>query len=224
MALQIPRPRRRAKPPALIADTAYVELRDRIVTLRLPPGASLREDELMRDLRLGRTPLREAIKRLSLEALVEVRPRRGTYVTAVHAADIVHIAEVRAELEPQAARLAAERMDDDDRARAVALAAEIAAAEGLDHEAAMRLDERVHRLLWETARNPHLTDTLDRLWALSLRVWYMVLERLPGLDAAVHDQGALLDAVIAGDGERAAALMREHVQGFEEHLLDLFAE
>src|SRR5918994_7536804 len=95
----------------LIAERAYRELRDRIVTLRLPPGTVLREDDLMAELAIGRTPLREAVKRLALENLVAVRPRRGTFVSAVHAADIVHITEVRAELEGYAALLAARRMD-----------------------------------------------------------------------------------------------------------------
>ena len=81
---------------ALIADRAYVALRDRIVTLRLPPGTALREDRLMDELGLGRTPLREAVKRLALEGLVDVRPRSGTFVTEVEAHDIVHISEVRA--------------------------------------------------------------------------------------------------------------------------------
>ena len=53
----------------------------------------------MRELEIGRTPLREAVKRLALKSLVEIRPRRGTYVTDVNVADIVHITEVRAELE-----------------------------------------------------------------------------------------------------------------------------
>src|SRR5688572_32761974 len=105
----------------LFADRAYFELRDRIVTLRLPPGTALIEDALMRELGIGRTPLREAVKRLALENLVEIRPRRGTYVTDVNVADIVHITEVRAELEGQAAQLAAMRMDDGPRARAEAL-------------------------------------------------------------------------------------------------------
>src|SRR5918992_2002729 len=96
----------------LVAERAYAELRDRIVTLRLAPGTVLREDELMRELAIGRTPLREAVKRLALENLVAVQPRIGTYVTSVDAADIVHISEVRAELEAQAAELTARRMDD----------------------------------------------------------------------------------------------------------------
>jgi DNA-binding GntR family transcriptional regulator len=99
----------------LVAERAYVELRDRIVTLRLAPGTTLREDELMREMAIGRTPLREAVKRLALENLVAVQPRRGTFVTDVEAADIMNITEVRAELEGYAAELAAMRMDGEAR-------------------------------------------------------------------------------------------------------------
>jgi DNA-binding GntR family transcriptional regulator len=208
----------------LIADRAYIAMRDRIVTLRLEPGTALREDELMRTLGLGRTPLREAIKRLALEGLVEVRPRSGTYVTDVQATDIVHIAEVRAELEAQAARLAAKRMNDALRANAAALDAELQAIEGTTGiDAYMRLDERVHHFVWEAAANPYLLDALERLWALSLRIWHLVLERVAALPAAVHEQRALLDALVAGDARRAGARMREHVQAFEAEILEAFS-
>jgi DNA-binding GntR family transcriptional regulator len=208
----------------LIADRAYTAMRDRIVTLSLPPGAALREDELMRTLGLGRTPLREAVKRLALEGLVEVRPRSGTYVTPVEATDIVHIAEVRAELEAQAARLAAKRMNDALRATALALDAELQAIEGTTGiDAYMRLDERVHHFVWEAAGNPFLLDALERLWALSLRIWHLVLERVAALPAAVHEQRALLDALVAGDARRAGARMREHVQAFEAEILESFS-
>ena len=109
----------------LIAERAYHELRDRIVTLRLPPGTVLREDELMRELQIGRTPLREAVKRLALENLVAVQPRRGTFVSPVEASDIVHITEVRAELEGYAAELAALRMSAETRALAEAMLREV---------------------------------------------------------------------------------------------------
>lgn len=207
----------------LIADRAYSELRDRIVTVRLPPGAGLREDELMRELAVGRTPLREAVKRLALEGLVDVRPRSGTYVTPVHAGDIVHIAELRGELEAQAARLGARRMADAHRAVATQLDAELEAIAGSAHTVAyMRLDERVHRLVWAAAGNPYLLDELERLWALSLRIWYLVLDRVPTLPAAVGGQRALLAALCAGNGRRAGALMREHVREFEAEILEAF--
>ena len=203
----------------LSADRAYFALRDRIVTLRLPPGASLRENDLMRDLGIGRTPLREAIKRLALEHLVDVRPRRGTYVTDIDVADIVHITEVRAELEGQAARLAATRMGDDTRAEAEALIAEIEGVASNDGDSLMRLDERVHRLVWHASGNPYLRETVEGYFALSLRVWHLVLDRVPGLSATVHDQRRLLEALLARDGGLAGALMRDHVLTFQREVL-----
>jgi len=208
----------------LLAERAYATMRDLIVTLRLPPGTALREDELMRSLTLGRTPLREAVKRLALEGLVEVRPRSGTYVTDIEATDIVHIAEVRAELEPAAARLAARRMDDRLRAVAAQLDAELEAIEGtFGIDAYMRLDERVHHFVWEAAGNPYLVDALERLWALSLRIWHLVLERVAALPAAVHEQRALLHALVAGDEALAEARMLVHVQAFETEIMEAFS-
>jgi DNA-binding GntR family transcriptional regulator len=206
----------------LISERAYAELRDRIVTLRLAPGTVLREDELMSALAIGRTPLREAIKRLALENLVAVQPRSGTYVTSVDAADIVHISEVRAELEAHAAELAARRLDDELRARFEALLARIAAAEHTDQDALMSLDESIHRLVWEGSRNPYLIETLERYFALSLRVWYVVLDRVPTLGAAVLDHARLIETILAGDAARARALMREHVAAFEREIVAAF--
>ncbi|MGH2989204.1 MAG: GntR family transcriptional regulator [Solirubrobacterales bacterium] len=205
-----------------IAERAYFELRDRIVTLRLPPGAALVEEGLMKELRIGRTPLREAIKRLALENLVEVRPRRGTYVTEVNVADIVHITEVRAELEGHAAQLAAMRMEDARRAEAEALLAELEALDPHDSDTLMHIDERVHRLTWETAGNPYLLDTLEGYFALSLRIWYLVLDRVPGLWTAVHEQREMIQALLARDGPRAGALMKEHVLTFQREIVVAF--
>jgi DNA-binding GntR family transcriptional regulator len=207
----------------LIAERAYLQLRDQIVTLQLPPGGMLREDALMRELGIGRTPLREAVKRLALENLVEVQPRRGTFVTHVDVADIVHITEVRVELEAQAAELAALRMDADARARAEALVAELESLHSEDHDALMRFDQRIHRFVATTSRNPYLAETLERYFALSLRVWYVVLDRVPGLGGAVHDQERMLEALLARDPPRARALMREHVLAFQREILAAFS-
>jgi DNA-binding GntR family transcriptional regulator len=208
----------------LEADRAYVDLRDRIVTLSLAPGTVLREDELMRDLDVGRTPLREAVKRLALENLVAVQPRRGTFVTPVEADDIVNISEVRAELEGYAAALAAERLDDGHRAAAEALLREVAdLAESGDQDWLMRFDERIHRFTWEAAGNPYLVETLERYFTHSLRIWYLVLDRLPGLGHAVHDQAHLVEALLRGDADKARAIMKEHVLDFQRELLAAFS-
>ncbi len=208
----------------LIAERAYAELRSRIVTLRLPPGTLLREDELMRELGIGRTPLREAVKRLALENLVSVQPRSGTFVTGVDAADIIHISEVRAELEAQAAELAARRMEPELRSRAEDMLEQVRALErAADADELMRLDESIHRLIWDGSHNPYLVETLERYFQLSLRVWYVVLDRVPGLGASVVDQARLLEAVLDRDPARARSLMREHVLAFEREIMAAFS-
>jgi DNA-binding GntR family transcriptional regulator len=208
----------------LIAERAYDELRSRIVTLRLAPGTLLREDELMRELRIGRTPLREAVKRLALENLVAVQPRSGTFVTGVDAADITHISEVRAELEAQAAELAARRMEPELRERAEAMLESVRGLErSTDTDELMRLDESIHRLIWGGSHNPYLIETLERYFVLSLRVWYVVLDRVPGLGASVVDQAHLLEAVLDRDPVRARSLMREHVLAFEREIMAAFS-
>ena len=80
-----------------------------IVSLELAPGSAIKEPELTARLGIGRTPVREALRRLALERLVEVYPRRGMFVTTVDVRDLARLCEVRAVLEPEAARLAAER-------------------------------------------------------------------------------------------------------------------
>jgi len=208
----------------VISERAYEQLRDRIVTLRLAPGTVLREDELMRELEIGRTPLREAVKRLALENLVAVQPRIGTYVTSVDAADIVHIAEVRAELEAQAAELAARRMDDGLRSRGEALLEQVRTLDrSADADALMELDESIHRFAWEGSRNPYLIETLERYFVLSLRVWYVVLDRVPGLGSAVFDHTKLLEAILGRDPATARALMHEHVTEFEREIMGAFS-
>jgi DNA-binding GntR family transcriptional regulator len=208
----------------LVAERAYVELRDRIVTLHLPPGTVLREDELMQEMGIGRTPLREAVKALALENLVEVQPRRGTFVTAVEAADIQNITEVRAELEAYAAELAANRLDPETRALAETLLHELEELDGGgDQERLMRFDERIHRFTWEAAHNPYLTQTLERYFTHSLRIWYLVLDRVPTLGHAVHDQTQLLEAILDRNGPHARTIMHEHVLAFQREILAAFS-
>ena len=208
----------------LVAVRAYEDLRDRIVTLHLPPGTVLREDELMDAMSIGRTPLREAVKRLALENLVEVQPRRGTFVTAIEAADIQNITEVRAELEAYAADLAAQRLDPETHAQAEALRQELDRLDGGgDQEHLMRFDERIHRFTWEAARNPYLTQTLERYFTHSLRIWYLVLDRVPTLGHSVHDQIQLLDAILDRNGPHARTIMHEHVLAFQREILAAFS-
>src|SRR5947199_10665499 len=116
-----------ALPVSSLADRAYLSIRDLIVSLELPPSALIDERQLVETLGIGRTPVREALRRLAQEQLVEVFPRRGMFVTGVDVRDLARISEVRQALEPAAARLAAERATADERAELRALLTEIGA-------------------------------------------------------------------------------------------------
>src|SRR5262245_66507060 len=98
----------RASDEQSLSDRAYYAISELIVTLELPPGSVVSERELMERLGVGRTPVREALRDLAREQLVEVYPRRGIFVSSVYAGDIAGLSEVRLVLEGRAARLAAE--------------------------------------------------------------------------------------------------------------------
>ncbi|MGH3050953.1 MAG: GntR family transcriptional regulator [Gaiellaceae bacterium] len=205
--------------PALLADRAYEELRDRLVTLQIKPGEPLDEDRLGSELEMGRTPIREAIKRLALENLVSVFPRRGTFASEINIKDLAQITEVRAVLEARAAALAAERLTDAGRAELGTLIEELRASRGGDDmKALMELDTRIHRFVYRACDNPFLDVTLYRYLNLSLRIWYLVIDRLPHLFQRVHEHEALLQAIADRKPERAAEIAARHVDLFESEI------
>jgi DNA-binding GntR family transcriptional regulator len=202
-----------------MADRAYAELRDRIVTLQIPPGAPINEDVFGVDLDMGRTPVREAIKRLALENLVTVFPRRGTFASEINITDLAHISDVRAQLEGHAAYRAAERLTDAQRDELQLLLGELSQSKGSDDDAAlMALDARVHRFIYRCAANPYLEETLGRYYNLSLRIWHLVIDRLPHLFARVHEHDDMLNAIAAGDANRAREILADHIATFEREI------
>jgi DNA-binding GntR family transcriptional regulator len=203
-----------------LADRAYFRIRELIVTLELPPGSVIDERALVEQLGLGRTPIRQALRRLAKERLVDVYARRGTLVAPVNVRDLAGLAELRRELESFAARLAAERHTAEDRAELTRLLEELGDAEG-DERALIDLDQRIHRRIHQAAHNHFLASALDESYMLSLRIWLLVLDRVPRLEGAIQEHAELLAAVLAGDGERAAAVMRRHVTSFERAIRDV---
>jgi len=195
----------------LAADRAYLAIRGLIVSLELPPEAVIDERALMQRLGLGRTPVREALRRLAHEQLVEVFPRRGMFVTGVDVRDLARISEVREALEPEAARLAAERATEEERDELIDLSNEIGTGADL-----MGLDERVHRAIYKAAHNDLLEKTLSEYYVLALRIWMIALGRAEDLEEAVEAHRDVLLAIGLGNGRRASDLMRAHVENFEQ--------
>jgi DNA-binding GntR family transcriptional regulator len=201
------------------SSVAYFLIRDLIVTLELAPGTPISERDLMQRIALGRTPVREALRRLADEGLVAIYARRGMAVAPVDVRDLAGISEVRVEMEGFAARLAAARATPHDRETGAAL---VSALDHLsaqsDPRALIRLDQRVHHYVHRCTHNAYLQTTLTGYLTLSLRLWFLGLDQVARLDQAVREHRDLLQAILAGDGDRAEAVARGHVAGFQQEI------
>lgn len=206
------------------SEEAYLRIRERIVSLDMPPGSVVNESRLREELKIGRTPIREALQRLARENLVRSVPHRGTFVTDINITDLARITEVRVVLEGHAARLAAQRLSAADRDSFAKLLELLEEGPSLDQRQLMRLDQQIHREIYRAARNPFLQSTLERYFNLSLRLWYLVLDRQSGLREAVKEHVELLRAILAGDGQDADDSMRRHVTGFEREIRKVLVE
>jgi len=184
--------------------------------LELRPGAVIDERSLMQQLGIGRTPTREALRRLAQEGLVEVYPRRGMFVTPVEIQDLASLADVRSVLESSAARFAADRATDDDREAVDGLLDDLDRHDELDQRELMALDERIHRQVYRCAHNAFLEATLEQYYVLALRIWYLALDQARELEQAVLDHREILEAIRDGDADHAEDAMRRHVVEFEE--------
>jgi DNA-binding GntR family transcriptional regulator len=210
----------RDEQPMSLAERAYRDIRDRLVMLDIRPGEPINDDHLAEALGVGRTPVREALKRLEYERLVVAFPRRGTFATEVNITDLAHISEVRQQLEPSAAASAARRATTADRGRLGDLLAELEQVTSADQAAdtLMRVDMRVHRSIYATTHNPYLEDTLVRYDNLATRIWCLFIDRMPDIAGHVDEHRPLLRAIIDGDAEKAAELTRGHISHFEQSI------
>jgi DNA-binding GntR family transcriptional regulator len=207
------------------SEEAYLRIRERIVSLDMPPGSVVNEGRLRQELKIGRTPIREALQRLARENLVRSVPHRGTFVTDVNITDLARITEVRVVLEAHAARLAADRLSASDRACFAELLEVLEHGRPkVDQRELMLLDQQIHRQIYIAARNPFLEATLERYFNLSLRLWYLVLDRDVSLREALEEHAELLRAILSGDADRADESMRRHVTGFEREIREVLVE
>jgi DNA-binding GntR family transcriptional regulator len=193
---------------------AYERIRERITTLELPPGSPINEQQLADDLDMGLVPVREALKLLAHENLVVITPRHGLYVADVNAPDLEQLSELRLTLEGLSARLAAQRATDDDIVVLQALRLEQASTPAEDSLRLFDLDHKFHQAIAQAAHNKYLADSLERLFGLSQRLWYLALPDLGFLPSSVEIHLQLVEAIERQDADRAEQIMRKHVAEF----------
>lgn len=203
-----------------LSQQAYLALKQKIVTLKLAPGSVINEAQLLDELGLGRTPVREALQRLAREQLVTIVPRRGMFVADIDLTDLHRLFEMRVPLEALAVQLAALRGQPN---HWEAMRARLAEAHKLgegERNQLMDVDHACHAIFWAAADNPFLEDSLTVLYTWSLRLWYYALPVVENLRQTVMEHEVMLSAVQAGHVEAATRLMQDHIRGFQVHIQD----
>jgi DNA-binding GntR family transcriptional regulator len=208
-----PRPGQPGKLRGLFSDQAYERIKEMILTMQLRPGQMLTEAELGAQLGLGRMPVREALQRLAQEDLVAIVPRKGSFVVPLQLDDLQQIFELRLALECLSARLAAERITEEElRQLEELIERNRAVNEGT--AAHVRVDRAFHLGVAAASRNEYLVRAVERLLNLALRLLYMSGSPMARVGEILPEYRSILDALRRRDGEAACRAMEAHIEEF----------
>jgi DNA-binding GntR family transcriptional regulator len=212
---------RRVHNPTL-ADRAYQQVETLIVTLNLAPGTVFSETDLSQEIGIGRTPLREALLRLTADGLVSSIPRRGMRVSAIDLVEVLNIIETRKALDRIITEGAAKRASEDQ--RAVIKEAASALAETPDEASAehfMAADYQLDRAIWAAAPNQCAVEASRPLHSHCRRLWF----RYHGADDLKHSaelHANVVEAILEGAVEEAGARsdrLLDYLTLFTKHIL-----
>lgn len=197
-----------SKLPEGASHRAYRAIERKIVTLEFRPGSVLTEREIIEAVGFGRTPVRQAIQRLTLQGLMEVHPRFGVRIADIRPEDYPRAIEPRLTLEPLQARSAARYAGPRDRdAIASAMQGMMRSAERRDLPGFLDHDKAIDEAIAGASANPFLPRVLEPLEIHSRRFWVQY-HGTSGLLESARAHAAVCEAIISGDGESAQAAMR----------------
>jgi DNA-binding GntR family transcriptional regulator len=203
-------------------DEVVSRLRAMLVDGRIAPGAKLNERELCERLRVSRTPLREAIKLLAAEGLVDLLPNRGAVAVKLDETDVVHIFEVLADLEGMSGELAARRISDAELAEIKALHYDMLACFARrDLSGYYRINSLIHAAINNAARNPLLTKIYRECNARAQSLRFRTNQNEAKWALAVKEHEQMIDALEAHDAARLRAIMTEHLLRKRDTVLEL---
>ena len=208
-------------PRAALHEQVALRLRQMLVENRIPPGAKLNERELSEVLQVSRTPLREAIKMLAAEGLVELLPNRGAIAVELTEADVLNTFEVMAGLEAMSGELAAQRITDAELAEIRAMHFEMLAAyTRRDLSAYYRLNSQLHRAINAAAKNPVLTATYNQVNARLQALRFRSNQDDAKWKQAVAEHERMIDALAGRDAGAMRTVLAEHL----DHKRDVVVE
>ncbi|MDH3669349.1 MAG: GntR family transcriptional regulator [Rhodospirillales bacterium] len=200
-------------------------IRDMIVQDELVPGQRVRERALAEQLNVSRTPLREAIKILAAEGLVEILPNKGARVADPSPPEVRDMLRVLGALEALGGELACAEASDDEIEEIKALHFEMQAAfTRKDRLEYFKTNQKIHRAIVASSHNQSLIETHDRLNARLYRVRFQSNLRNRTWPTAMDEHNSILDALIRRDGERLPAVMRAHLGSTWEKVSELMKQ
>lgn len=200
-----------------LRDSVFYTLRKNILSGELKPGEHLTEIRLGKMLGTSRTPIREAIRRLEKEGLVTIYPRSGAVVAPISERDLKDVLEVRRTLDVLCARLAAQRISDEEKSKLKkALEAFDRAADTADRIEIAKADVEIHDIIARAAGNRKLLEILSTLADQVYRYRYEYIKDDLNYDRLRQEHADIVDAIIRGDAEAAAAASAGHVEHQEE--------
>lgn len=208
-------------PPGALHEQATQRLRQMLVEGQIAPGAKLNERELCEQLKVSRTPLREAIKTLAAEGLVELVPNRGAVAVQLSETDVHNTFEVMAGLEAASGQLAAQRVTDAELAEIKAMHYEMLAAyTRRDLSAYYPLNAAIHRAINAAARNPVLTSTYNQVNARLQALRFRSNQDGEKWARAVKEHEAMIQALEARDSAALAQVLTTHLNNKRDVVIE----
>lgn len=208
-----------------LVQQAYEQIKEKVITLHFLPGQYLNESGICSQLNLGRTPVHQALQRLHHEGLIDVLPRKGIIVQPDSIGEIVRILDSRLTVEPELARLAAQRVHSGDLTKEELtrlMRAAIATDPELqppDLSSFTSNDREFHREIGSLSGNPIMGDFARVLHERSTRFWYLHLWQTIDVPATNTQHEAIAKAIAAGDEQAAAVEMQSHIRALRDRLL-----
>jgi GntR family transcriptional regulator, rspAB operon transcriptional repressor len=202
----------KSAPRGAFTRNAYESIRNAILDCTLLPGLALSEQALSEGLGVSRAPVRDALRQLATEGLVQVMPQRGTYVARIDPTKVHDAVFVREAIECRAAELACQAEAKEKEQLRTLLKTQQKASQRGDYASHLQADEELHLRILQLAGHPHAWPALRLARTGMNRVRHLAISAVGSHRIAIDQHQLILDAIVQGDAARAREHMREHIR------------
>lgn len=205
-----------------LRDLVFEALREAIITGELKSGERLMEVQLAEEMGVSRTPVREAIRKLELEGLVAMVPRKGAYVSGMSLKDAIDVFEIRESLEGLAAGLAAERITEEELINLKKVFDDMGSAVVRnDLKTLIKKDAEFHQIMFTASRNERLAQTINTLREHIERFRAQSFSNPARVSTFLTEHKKIYDALISRNAEKSEALARDHIRRSENNVVNI---